>query len=216
MTLLARGEYSYWRDGERQDVREPWRLQATANGLHLWGERRVNGQTALEVDADYEGLHCRALRLSWQDRDGARTAQYEHRGEVLHWQVEGEPPTPPLAVPSGCALFPLLRAAAGPLVRQLLASPRSVVVPNIRATAQRAERLQPLLSTRHAVLQAQDAQGGQHYRYYGGEYGDAGSDYWLDARGLLQRYSWDSAQGLWEARLEDLDTQDGFAWIGEP
>lgn len=214
MTLLASGEYGYWCDGVRQDVREPWRLQATAAGLHLWGQRWVNGQAALEVDADYEGLHCRALRLRAQDREGLRSVQYQHRDDTLHWQLEGDLHSQKLIVPAGCALFPLLRVAAGPLQQLLLAAQRSVAVPNIRATAASTERLQALLSKRHAVLQAQDAQGEQHCRYYGGEYGEAGADYWLDARGLLQRYRWASAQGTWEARLEALELQDGFEWAG--
>jgi hypothetical protein len=73
-----------------------------------------------------------------------------------------------------------------------------VVLPDIR-NPDGAWFLHPLRSPRHAVA---GDQGPRHYRYYGGEYGEAGADYWLDADGFVARYRWVAPDGAWEVELE--------------
>lgn len=210
MSVVARGSYFYSRDGERQLISEPWTLSADAGRLRLQGQRLVNGKTALEVDAEYDNLRCISMHVCWHGAPEVRKVHYQRSGDSLHWQMEGAEQPHTAALPPDGELFPLLRAGAGPLVKLLMRSARAVTVPDIRATAGAGELLAPLHSRRHAVLQRED-ENGQHCRYYGGEYGDVGSDYWLDKRGLLQRYRWASAQGEWEAQLEDLHLSTGFA-----
>lgn len=181
-----KGLYRYWRDGELQDVVEPWELTRNAEGWLLTGQRIVQGNTALEVEAQYLGALCSAMRMTWLADQPARRAELTATQDVL--------------------LFPLLRAAAGPLLPLLADGSRTVLLPNIR-NPRTADFLTPLRSIRHATLLDKTA---RHYRYYGGEYGEAGADYWLNASGLLDHYRWTSPQGEWEARLENL--QGSASW----
>lgn len=183
-----RGVYRYWRDGKMQDVVEPWELVRNAEGWLLTGQRKVNGQTALGVEAQYLGPLCTAMRLTWLSNKPARHAELQATEDAL--------------------LFPLLRAAAGPLLPLLAGGPRTVLLPDIR-DPRSAGFLEPLRSVRHARLLDEHS---WHYRYYGGEYGEAGADYWLDARGVLARYRWASPQGEWEARLQDFQAAADESW----
>lgn len=213
MKPLASGDYSYWRDGERQAISEPWSLSVGDLGLHLHGQRLLDGKLVLEVAADYQGRHCLGMALTWFAASTTRSVIYEMRGETLQWRLDDATDSRIQPLPQGCELFPLLRVAAGPLVQQLLELRRAVVVPNIRPNASEQELLSPLMSERHASLLGHNGEE-RHCRYYGGEYGTAGSEYWLDARGLLQRYRWESDHGIWEARLEGLRMTAEFAGFG--
>ena len=204
MTVLAQGIYRYWRDGALQDISEPWQWQRVGDHQVLRGQRCVAGQPLLDIEATYEGAECRQLRLRWGPHSAgeAQTLHYVCREPSLHWRREGDAADQTLPLPAGSLLFPLLRAAAGPLLLRLARAPATVVVPCLRDPADAARFLTPRLSERHAVLIDEDAATGRHYRYYGGEYGEAGSDYWLGADNRLLRYRWDSPQGVWEVRLE--------------
>lgn len=193
-----KGIYRYWRDGLPQEVLEPWQLRRDAEGLVLRGQRQIAGHLALEVEARYLNHTCTGLRLAWYSETSSRVVHYRMQEGALQWRFDAEPAMQTLALPAGTLLFPLLRAASGPLLGALVAAPRTLVLPNIRNPAQE-DYLRPLLSERRAVLQSP-----QHYRYYGGEYGDAGADYWLDENGMVSRYHWQSPRGEWEARLEDF------------
>lgn len=204
MTEVARGVYRYWCDGALQTITEPWQLLRTAQGLLLRGQRLVDGRVVLDVEAQYDGALCNDLHLCWHTPTSQHRAQYRYRGIKLEWSFDQQHGVQTLALPADSRLFPLLRAATGPLLKQLSAAPRTVVVPCIRdATAD--DFLHPLLSSRHAKTTT-----AQHYRYYGGEYGDAGCECWLDTHCLLLRYQWQSPQGGWEVRLEDLWTAQDF------
>ena len=200
MRAVAQGTYRYWRDGALQAITEPWQLRRTPDGLVLKGQRLVDGKPALEIEAQYGGGLCSAMRLHWRGSDQDSRVHYRRCGETLEWRFDDDAGFQVFVLPQGCLLFPLLRAAAGPLVRKLADSPRSLVLPALHNPADSERFLRPLLSARRAVLL--DGKAG-HYRYYGGEYGEQGSDYWLDQQGLLLRYRWDSPQGVWEVRLED-------------
>lgn len=209
MTLLAKGEYSYWRDNQRQPVREPWSLHRVEGGLHLSGQRLAQDRLLLQVDARWHDGAWRSMQLDWHHGTHAERVDYVLHDDGLHWRRAPAVAARVLAVPPDTALFPLLRVAAGPLLRRLLRGETPVLVPDIRADANDEQRLQPLLSQRRADLRSQDAQG-LRCRYYGGEYGDTGADYWLDAQDLLQRYRWVSTRGIWEVRLEQLQQQANF------
>lgn len=191
----ARGTYRYWRDGRAQDVVEPWEVTVSGTELVLRGQRIVGGQPLLDVTARYHGDACEEFTVTWQP--DARTVGYRRSGAQLEWS-EGKGAQRREAIPDGSLLFPLLRAATGALLPRLALQACVVVLPDIRDPAGPGF-LQPLQSQRHA-LQVSD--GPRHYRYYGGEYGEVGADYWLDPDGFVQRYRWPSPQGLWEIALE--------------
>ena len=208
MKTLAQGVYRYWRDGLPQGVTEPWQLDQMARGWTLRGQRVLDGRPALAVEADYQGSRCTQMRVTWHRAEKPLTAHYRLRDSRLEWRTQ-EPQT--LALPPQHHLFPLLRAASGPLLQTLTGGPQCVVVPNIRDTKQQ-EFLHPLLSERHAECLGKDKEWGKFYRYYGGEYGATGADYWLDESGLVTRYCWESSQGLWEVRLEERRVAADFSW----
>jgi len=212
VSALAQGSYRYWRDGALQDITEPWQLHRQGDGYVLRGQRCVAGRPLLDIEASYHGTACKRLRLHWQPRaaDGGRTLHYRHHEQALHWQQDGSAAEQTFPVPEGSLLFPLLRAAAGPLLRHLTKVPATVVLPCLHDPADGERFLKPLLSARRAVLLDTAADSGEHYRYYGGEYGERGSDYWVAADDRLLRYRWESPQGLWEVRLEDAVTAPDF------
>lgn len=210
MTELAHGDYSYSLNGVRQAISEPWTLTHSAGGLALRGQRIVDGRVMLDIDARYRAGRCVEMKLAW-DRDAMSTARHAHYrlpAETLNWQLDGKDHA--LTLPANCLLFPLLRAAAGPLLRLLRPSPRPVLVPCIRDPADTALFLQPLLSQRRVVeFDSLDERVSQ-LRYYGGEYGDGGCDCWIDEHDLIQRYTWNSTAGLWEIQLIDAAVAPGF------
>ncbi|HEY1075103.1 MAG TPA: hypothetical protein VGE51_00280 [Fontimonas sp.] len=213
MNELARGDYAYWRDGQRQAISEPWTLTRTSDGIVLRGQRIVDRRVMLDVEACYRAGHCVEMALHW-NRDAAlttRAAHYRLSGEALKWRLGEQDDV--LQLSAGTLLFPLLRAATGPLLSLLRQSPRPVLVPCIRDPADPLF-LQPLLSQRRAV--EIDVESGRisHLRYYGGEYGDGGCDCWLDELGLIQRYSWNSTAGVWNIQLVDAVVAPGFRGFG--
>jgi hypothetical protein len=213
MTLLARGRYRYERDGGPTGISEPWQLERLESGCRLRGQRLIDGQPLLEVEAHFQSGRCTEMRLQWQPSgEGVpRVLRYRHRETVLEWCEEGGCMPQFLQLPADCLMFPLLRAAAGPLVEQLARASRWVVLPSLHDPQDTATFLRPLLSQRRAERVDSGPAALRHYRYFGGEYGEAGSDYWLDAHGILQRYRWLSPHGAWEVRNESGAAAAGFA-----
>ncbi len=206
MSMLAQGCYHYWLDGERQTITEPWQLQRDAYGLRLRGERLRDGKPLLRIDARYRSAQCRQMTVAWCD---GRRLDYRLEADQLRWHSASTERQ--LRCPPDALLFPLLRVAAGPLLRALDDGERCVVLPDLRRPGVEGF-LHPLLSMRHAQRQADVSP--THYRYYGGEYGAAGADYLLDARGLLQAYRWASAHGLWQVELAELQLAPEFGQFG--
>lgn len=207
--LLARGRYRYSRDDQPQPVVEPWSLHRAGGALLLRGQRIVDGRSLLEISARYRGRRCEQFKLHWH---GAlpRSAEYQLQQGELRWK-----PAPDDAWASApeahCSLlFPLLRAAAGPLLGLLAGQPAKVCVPDIRDPDLTDQFLRPLCSQRRAELLEGADGAARHYRYYGGEYGDAGADYWVDGHELLTRYRWAAPNGRWEVVLEELEVAEGY------
>lgn len=208
MTVRAQGNYVYSLGGKPQDVGEPWTLTRVGTGFRLQGQRLVKGKPTLIVDAAYLGTECGAMKVEWLGAGEPRAVQFLLEGGALEWR-DGSGPAQRLMLPPRTLMFPLLRAATGPLLRALLDSTRPVVMPDLRAPRS-AQFLRPLLSDRRTGLAA--GAGGSRYRYFGGEYGDEGSDWWLDSHGLVCRYQWDTPQGQWDVRLEGLHADPGFSF----
>lgn len=213
MTILARGIYRYRKDGDLQNIVEPWHFAQTPDGLTLTSERRVADNVVLQVQARFSGSTCTGMQARW---NAAHSCVYDYQLEavapdeqLLYWQAgnDGNDAQLPgtLKLAGDALLFPLMRAAAGPLVLALAQKPHPVVVPSLHHPED-PTFLHPRVSQRHA--EQQDA---QHFRYYGGEYGSAGSDYWLHPSGLLQAYRWDSPTGVWEVELDKLVRDPAFS-----
>lgn len=207
--LLARGRYRYRRDDQPQPVVEPWSLHRAGGALLLRGQRIVDDQPVLDVSARYRGRRCEQFRLHW---NGAlpRSAEYQLLQGELRWKPAQDAAWASAPEAHGCLLFPLLRAAAGPLLGLLAEQPAKVCVPDIRDPDQAEQFLHPLFSQRRAELREGADGAARHYRYYGGEYGDAGADYWVDSHELLTRYRWAAPNGRWEVVLEELDVAEGY------
>ena len=165
----------------------------------LRGQRLVAEVPVLDIEAHYRGRHCHTQTLHWQNADGSsRRFHYALAPGQLHWDDGDAADSRSLALPSGALQFPLLRAATGRLLQELAGGAGPVVLPNLRVAEQAADFLHPIVSERWVEAQA----GAGHYRYFGGEYGDAGAEYWLDEQAIVQRYRWLSPTGLWEIRLQ--------------
>ncbi|MGJ8669273.1 MAG: hypothetical protein ACSHXK_07290 [Oceanococcus sp.] len=208
LPLLASGDYHYWYDGSIQAVQEPWQLHQSGTGFVLSGKRIVNARTCFEVVAEYSNKRrCTGLDLSWIDANGKQNWQYRQqtKPQQLAWRKEAQDWKLTEATP-GARLFPLLRAAAGPLVRELSKQPHVVIVPTLHDPDDTDEFLKPSSSQRYCEQQSS----ANHYRYFGGEYGEMGSEYWLNTQGLMTSYEWKSAQGLWRVELQDAYYAPGF------
>lgn len=195
-TQALAGCYRYWRDGVCQTIEEPWQWRPTPQGSQLSGQRIVDGRPVLDILAEYRNGRCSEMTLRWGGDEETGLWHYQQQDDQLVWARDGEPPRH-LKLPPDCLLFPLLRAATGPLLPRLAAAPCDLVLPRLHDPFA-ADFLQPVLSARHAV----PSKNPDHFRYFGGEYGAAGSDYWLNPSGLVSRYLWSSPQGKWDVRLE--------------
>lgn len=202
MSTVAAGSYGYRLDGEVQPVTEPWVLSRDGAGLRLRGERRRHGRPLLRVDARFERARCVQLSVDWL-AEGPRRFEYALQAGFVDWRSGDAAGA--VAVPRGTLLFPLLRAATGPLLLVLARAPASVVVPSLHDPSS-AQFLRPEATPRRAELC------GDRYRYRGGEYGDDGCECALDERGFLTRYLWTSAQGTWDVRLEAFQAEPDFAF----
>lgn len=201
MTPILSGHYAYFVDGQRKNIEEPWQLQANNYGVRLSGERIVDGHCVLAVQARYQQRQCNFMRISWQARpqDDLQNISYWQRHNILNWRFDHESESQRLELPSGSLMFPLLRAASGPLIQQLSEGERCVIVPRLHDPAAK-NFLHPLLSQRRAKATSESHQ----WRCFGGEYGETGALYQLNALGLTQAYEWQTDQGLWQIKLDQL------------
>lgn len=198
-----RGDYSYRRNGELQDIQEPWTWQFDGDTSVLSGQRIVAGVPVLDIRAEYHGPRCVAQQLRWQGLDAkpdqpARDLSYRIDGAQLRWSEAGRAAEHRLPLPAEALQFPLLRAASGRLLLNLQRGAGPVVLPNLRVAPTATDFLHPLLSKRW--VEAGNAAG--HYRYLGGEYGDAGADYWLNSDAILERYRWAAPDGVWDVQAQ--------------
>lgn len=203
---LAKGRYDYWKDDTQQPVVEPWQLLKDANRLTLSGQRIVDGVTLLDVLATYQSGLCNSMMLNWQStsNEPAQTWRYWLLENELHYRPPHSDVDQIFSLRSGSLLFPLIRPAAGPLVRQLAQGETQVVLPCLRDPSDTQNFLHPITSARQTVATKSSAENElQHFRYFGGEYGKTGADYWLNSDQLLDRYLWESNAGRWEVRLTD-------------
>ncbi len=197
---LAAGCSHYHRDGAASGISEPGSLCFEGGHLVLRGRRLLHGRCLLEVTADFRGPLCTRMLVTLGEPAGVPPfLGFEAEGRLVCRR--GDDALRSLALPRGCLLFPLLRAATGALLAQLERAPRWIVVPALQ-TPQAAQLLRPRLSRRHVKPLDDTADGARRLRYFGGEYGRAGAEHRLDADGLLAAYRWPSPQGLWEVRLE--------------
>ena len=212
-SAIASGNYRYNLDGVEQPIEEPWQLIQTDSGLILQGRRIVNGIALLTVDARFKNGAWQQMSLHWAGNgagdDPGQHYRLEYRlaNNELAWAHAGKSEQR-FALPDNTLLFPLLRAASGSLLSQLAAKPQTLVLPCLRDPQDQAAFLRPIMSQRRAEYVQQLDDDTTHFRYYGGEYGEAGSDYWLNRQGLLQRYVWQSPHGCWDVQLKDYQAPD--------
>ena len=209
LAVVASGHYRYSCDGQPQAIQEPWQLFRLEDQFILQGQRQVDNGPDFSVLAEYSNKRrCVQFLLDWSDKNNTQRLHYQHdlQADSLRWRRAGES-WHSQSLTSGSLLFPLLRAAAGPLVRELSLGPRDTIVPSLHTPDQPDDFLSPRRSLRHC--EAQSSEG--HYRYFGGEYGQSGADYWLNPRGILSAYHWQSAHGLWEVALNKPFYSSGFS-----
>ncbi len=199
-----RGLYRYWKDGELQPIDEPWQYDASANTGLLTGQRIVGGETLLDVEAGYRDRHCIRLALTWTQDGQAQRWRYLRGSHTLLWSCDGGPERV-LPLAANCRLFPLLRAATAGVLKDAEDEGIQLVLPSLHNPGTHGF-LQPVQSSRCVRRSAEAG----HLRYYGGEYGDAGADYWLGDHGLVDHYRWQAPSGLWEIKLDEAWFTDDF------
>lgn len=202
----AAGVYHYWLDDQLQPIVEPWHVAAEDAGVVLRGERRIGDASVLAVEARYRDELCTEFSVRWHSAARQAGALYRLAGQQLMWRLESSAIWQTLELPAGALLFPLLRAATGALLPLLAQAERAVVVPCIR-DPQSADLFTPLVSLRRTQLLGIEAGNLRRYRYFGGEYGEDGADYWCSAAGWVTAYHWTSAQGRWKVALSLAETE---------
>lgn len=203
-TEVARGDYHYWRDEKSRGITEPWSLSSKGDALILKGKRIMNKSVLLEIEAHFTEGGWHDLIVSWMPgTPGSRRFEYHLRGDKLEWLEQGVGSKHTEKVPARSLLFPLLRGASGPLLQSLAKRPATVILPTLGSPPDSAAFLQPMHSPRRATLEGAHDTTGIHYRYYGGEYGETGSDFWVTRTGIVDRYKWKAADGEWDVRLMD-------------
>ena len=210
MTTLCSGHYSYRLNGKPQAIAEPWQITSD-NGLFLSGQRSVDQLGSLLVRAHYAAARCIAAEFEWAQDGLRKRARYWLDGKSWMWSRDNQPALSAGADDSAL-LFPLLRAATGPLLSQLDSQPRQVLVPSLHDPSDSNSAFTPVLSMRWL-----EPIGPSYWRYLGGEYGHTGCVCELNAEHLLKAYHWDSPNGSGDVILDQCDSTShwsGFS-VGE-
>ncbi len=207
----GQGQYRYLHNGGETGVIESWSVRPAGApaALDVHCERSAPGlQCRLEASVTDGLLRC--CRLIWERRgDDPVTLDYQGGADTQVLQRNGSDAEPQSQVwEAGTAsplFYPLMRLFTGPVMRSLCAQGGrgSVLVPRIAAHTTSEALLLPEVSKRRAWCEreADTESPWELWRFVGGPY-TVDASFWLDDRGLLQRYSWRQApDSLWEVSL---------------
>lgn len=219
-TLLAKGCYHYYRNGEKMPVVEPWSIHRQDNGDVLTRSERDSRSfgNQIRVHSVQSGAVMSSFKVQWDrfEEGAVKSVCADYRFddgllELHRTDIYGERESSSQSLPAGCIVSPLMRIYTGAVIQQLVkAGKSSVLVPWIRDPEDTARLLEPLFSEREASFQAQESlllagveQQTRRYEYFGGEY-QPGTLFWLDPQDVLLRYRWQQDENtVWETKLEN-------------
>lgn len=219
-SLLAQGEYRYYRNGEPTGIVESWAVYRNERGERLVEVSRQTPELGdyLQVTSHHDRHGLQRCQLNWQQGYGDEIHRLEahYYRTAVGWRVQrsfdGEA-RQDQAIDEPALLSPLMRLYTGYVIHQLHRQGGAgvVLVPAIQQGLERHQLLAPQCSERSveriAVAQTLDeppaARPCDCFEYLGDQY-QKGTRFWVDADGLLWRYRW--AQGAataWDVRLEN-------------
>ena len=219
-TLLSKGCYHYYRNGEKMPVVEPWSIHRQANGDVVTRSERDSRSfgNQIRVHSVQSGALMSSFQVQWDrfEEGAIKTVYADYRMdsgllELIRTGIDGESQRSSQSLPGGCVVSPLMRIYTGAVIQQLVKAGKSpVLVPWIRDPEDTARLLEPLFSEREASFQAEEnlslagcEQHARRYEYFGGEY-QPGTLFWLDQHEVLLRYRWQQDERtLWETNLEE-------------
>ncbi len=197
-----RGRYVYFLNGERTDIREHWQVDAAPSGRRIRSERIAYG-TTLSVDAHetdgaltrfdvrlQTGVHDIHAAYRLDGLDVHLTRSLNGLSSVHHQQAGA----PFIAVP-------VLRVFTGAVILRLaaLGRPGQVLIPWLLDPSQTGRLLLPHFDTRRA-RRLEHGPDGDLYEYVGEQY-DETARFWVNAQGLLSRYTWQQGSQHWDVLL---------------
>lgn len=229
--LLSSGCYRYYQNDQLLSISEPWARYTNDQGLIITRVERVAPEYGMKMAV--QSLECEGLIKKFQ-------VQYEtqssHQSSVIladydiaegvysasrsvnglasqHYRQQLEE-----------AFFasPLMRVYVGPTLKWIESQGGSalVLMPWIHDPGNEQRMLEPRLGERRVQLTEKaelvEMKGlRQHcdcYEYTGDQY-QAGSRFWIDDQGLLQRYCWQQNDGShWDVQLDALELTDKPHW----
>ena len=219
-TQPTTGRYRYTLDGVEIPVEERFAIEPQTGGLLITGFRSAPG-TRLDVEASYLTDGTTNCVLMWtSELEGMASsvrAAYEvalDGSVVATWITEGGPEVTQAIAAAGVqapSFFPLMRVFSGRSLAKLVEvspTPLPVLVPDIRDPKAVERFLTPLLGDRFAAsvepgMCAVDGieRSCSVVDYRGGSY-DSDATVYLDAGGLLLRYTWpQEGVGDWDVEL---------------
>ncbi len=197
-----RGQYVYYCNGKRADIAETWEISPAPPGRIIRSQRLASG-TTLSVHAVETDGHLTQFDVRYRTDADDIQADYALQEQAIHLQrtQNGRTIQHQVSLSSVFIAAPLLRVFMGAVILRLAQfnAPALVLVPWLFNPAQTGRLLMPHFDTRRAVLLARHPDA-DLYQYLGEQY-DEDARFWVNASGLLTRYTWQQGNQHWDVRL---------------
>lgn len=188
-----KGEYIYNCNGERVDIVETFEI----DGNQICSERRAFGVT-LRVAALVNIEDDRVVRFEVEyGEDVSAQYQVQADGVLAEYVRAGERSVEQKQITGRFEPFPLMRIFMGRVIRQIESlggQDIQIMVPWIFDPAD--ERFLSIHVDKRSAKKLDEGL----YQYIGENY-DADARFWVDARGILTRYTWKQGEKFWDVEL---------------
>jgi hypothetical protein len=216
--LLARGEYLYFRNGERVDVTERWTRHKRGDEIITRCERDATAfRSRIVVESRERDGRIAQVEVIWSNDNPNAVSNAQARYRFFELFVEQTRQIESLSTETKrietnfrFVIAPLMRVYLGDTLRELAAQRQTMVfVPWIIDPTDSDKLLEAHFEKRFArVIGDQEIEvdsnqiQARRYEYLGEQY-DASAAFWVDkASGLLSRYEWKE----WRVNLLLLNT----------
>ncbi|MFN8433436.1 MAG: hypothetical protein U0V18_05425 [Anaerolineales bacterium] len=187
-----KGSYIYTLNGQPTEIVETFEI----DGDHICSERVAFG-TKMTVNADLENDRVVRFDMRYGEDVSAKYTVYAWGVEVERFRA-GKRLVEQKQVTGRFEAFPLMRIFMGRVIRQLEAlggQGIQIVVPWIFDP-----KNEELFLSAHVDVRSAKRLDGDLYQYIGENY-DETARFWIDARGLLTRYTWKQNDKEWDVNL---------------
>ena len=215
--LIAEGNYAYRLNGEDAGVTESWSIRQNNDGKIVTNSIRDASQykSKIEVNAVSQAGVITAFDVIWHNGMDNMVEQAEANYQILDNTVKlrrvinSNDETYKFDYATLPIVSPLMRVFTGDVIIKLskFDTPTDVLIPNITNPADKNQLLLPKIEQRHAkLLHRENLEiagkiiSTECYSYIGEQYGDD-ARFWVDAHGLLVRYTW----GQWDVFLDHYE-----------